>query len=397
MSATEWSIATIGELENAGLLELRTGFARGAHNEDGRGIPHLRPFNVTEDGRISFEKIKYIEPPPADSPHWLRDGDVIFNNTNSEKLTGKTALFVESNLRCAPSNHITVLRATSERSPDPYWLTAHLRHLWATGFFRQMLRRYVGQASISLTRLREVEINLPLLPEQRAIAHVLRTVQRAKEATEQVIAAAQELKKSLMRHLLEPLVTIRSVQLADATQVIMGQSPPGSSYRAEGEGVAFLQGSAEFGPHTPRHSKLTAAPTRLAPSGSVLISVRAPVGDTNFADREYCIGRGLAAAVPTEKASARFVRYWLDYTRPVLERQAAGSTFAAITKSVLTGHPFPVISRDSQRRIEQQIHVVDTKIDAEEAHRDALATLFDSLLHDLMTARLRVTDLKVPA
>ena len=75
----------------------------------------------------------------------------------------------------------------------------------------------------------------------------------------------------------------------------MGQSPPGTTYNETGEGKPFLQGKAEFGEVNPTNIKYTTDPKKIAPVGSILMSVRAPVGDVNIADIEYCIGRGLAA------------------------------------------------------------------------------------------------------
>src|SRR5439155_13315468 len=73
------------------IVDIQPGFACGVNNRGGEGIPHLRPMNVTEDGRIDLTDLKYVPRSEATREEsWLRRGDVVFNNTNSPRLVGKT-------------------------------------------------------------------------------------------------------------------------------------------------------------------------------------------------------------------------------------------------------------------------------------------------------------------
>jgi len=242
----DWQTASIGVLVGRGVLSLKNGFAQGGHNSEGRGVPHLRPFNVTSNGTISLDQVKSVSPPVPSSPYWVLPGDVIFNNTNSEELVGKTAFFPLEG-RYVLSNHMTIMRVHDPSRLDAYWLSQYLQLLWRQGVLQSLCRRHVNQASVSLERLKEVHIPLPPLPEQRAIAHVLSTVQRAREATEAVIAATRELKRSLMRHLFMygpvPVDEVAGVRLKETE---IGLVPEGWGVRALSS-VAAVQGGCGAG------------------------------------------------------------------------------------------------------------------------------------------------------
>ena len=79
--------------------------------------------------------------------------------------------------------------------------------------------------------------------------------------------------------------------MGEVAEIIMGQSPPSSTYNERGEGLPFFQGKAEFGELYPTPIKYCTSPTRIAEAGDVLIPVRAPVGNINLAKEKSGIGR----------------------------------------------------------------------------------------------------------
>lgn len=126
----------------------------------------------------------------------------------------------------------------------------------------------------------------------------------------------------------------KQVELGSVGTLTMGQSPPSEYYNSARQGMPFLQGCAQFGEHVPASDVHTTAGNKIARSGSVLISVRAPVGRLNIADQNYVIGRGVAA-IEGRGHSTRFLYYLLNNATTQLEAVAQGSTFSAINSSQL--------------------------------------------------------------
>jgi len=98
----------------------------------------------------------------------------------------------------------------------------------------------------------------------------------------------------------------------------MGQSPPGSSYNERGDGLPFFQGKADFGDRYPTVRVWCNEPKKIAQPGDVLITIRAPVGPTNVANKICAIGRGLAAISPKEGMTSEFILFVLRLKEPEL-------------------------------------------------------------------------------
>lgn len=167
----------IGELVNNGsILEIKSGFPSGKHTREGELI-HIRPMNINLKGRLDLSKCKYVNPDPDKKETYkLRKGDIIFNNTNSPELVGKTMCF-NSDANCLYSNHMTRIRVDKEKI-NPNYLAIYLHNLWRQGFFKIICRSHVSQASVNNSMLKDVEIILPSIKEQDKIVEQMNNISK---------------------------------------------------------------------------------------------------------------------------------------------------------------------------------------------------------------------------
>src|SRR5690625_217291 len=113
--------------------------------------------------------------------------------------------------------------------------------------------------------------------------------------------------------------------------ITMGQSPKAHYVNDEKKGLPFLQGNAEFTERYPEAIYYCDNSPRVAKKGSLLMSVRAPVGELNNADKSYAIGRGLCAIKANDNNNTDYLYYLLSFTRTELYSKMVGSTFEAVT------------------------------------------------------------------
>lgn len=140
-------------------------------------------------------------------------------------------------------------------------------------------------------------------------------------------------------------------KLSEVTEIIMGQAPPGESYNEEGLGVPLIGGAADLGDNYPNPKKYTTASSKLSKTGDIIMCIRATIGDLNWADKEYALGRGVAAFRVTEKISASYLYFWLLSQKQHFLGMGKGATFLQITKKDIEDTIIPLVDIGKQKQI----------------------------------------------
>lgn len=176
-------------------------------------------------------------------------------------------------------------------------------------------------------------------------------------------------------------------RLKHVAQIVAGQAPIGDAVSDNGV-IPFLQGCAEFGIKNPKAKHYCDKATKWAPTGSWLISVRAPVGEINKANRKYAIGRGLAAIVP-RKIDENYLGFALLHSRTALDRVTTGSTYDAVSGADIGNLEIPVPSEAIQKIIadflDRETSRIDQLIEKKERLRDIIDQRKQRIIDELST------------
>jgi len=206
---TGWRWTKLGDV----IDETQPGFASG--QRDPKGVIQLRMNNVDTRGNLVWDEFLRV---PADvttiEKYCLKPGDIVFNNTNSTELVGKSALFMEYDEVVVYSNHFTRLRVKPELA-DPGLITFWLISQWQMRTFEKICNRWIGQSAVKNDKLFELEIPLPPKFEQQNIAVQLNeqmaVIAQVRRAAEEQLAEINRLPSTLLREAFNVILSVKEI------------------------------------------------------------------------------------------------------------------------------------------------------------------------------------------
>lgn len=183
--------------------------------------------------------------------------------------------------------------------------------------------------------------------------------------------------------------------LCTIADIVMGQSPSGSSYNEDGIGTIFYQGRTDFGERFPIKRLYTTEPKRMAKLGETLMSVRAPVGDINIAYEDCCIGRGLCSIKSNNNYTSYIYYVMMSLKDKLNVYNGEGTVFGSINKDTLANLNI-VKPMDSIIEMFNKIaFTLDRKYLCLVKENRELILVRDTLLLKLMNGEIDISNLEI--
>ena len=362
----------------------------------------LNTGNVTKAG-FSFDSNQFISKEKCDL---LRKGklqrhDIVYTTRGT---VGNAAFYSDS----IPYEHVRINSGmVIIRPKETIVCTEFLYQILKSDYYRPFFRKYCtgsAQPQLPIKNFSTIELDLPDLPVQRFIAGILSSYDDLIENNQKQIKLLEEAAQRLYKewfvdlrfpgHESTPIVDgvpegWKEQSLYQIADVVMGQSPKSEYYNQVGEGLPFHQGVGSYGNRFVSDETYSTSFTRIAEAGSILFSVRAPVGRLNLTKNKVVIGRGLAAINHRREAQS-YLFYLLKEKFFRDDIIGNGSIFASISKEELLNQTFLIPIDSLVGQFNGIAGGIDKKIDILSEQIRLLTEARNRLLPKLMSGEIEV-------
>lgn len=421
----KWSSISLSEEE---VFDFQSGLWKGK-KEPFIKAPILRNTNFTNEGYLDYSDVAIL---PIEKRYFekkqLQPQDIIIERSGGgpNQPVGRVVFFDRNDQPFFFSNFTSRLRVVDKNIVYPLFLHYFLLFFHWSGKTEKLQSRTTGIRNLSFTDYKGTEIPLLPLPDQKKIAAILSAVQEAREKTEAVIQAAKALKKSMMKHLFTygpvPVSEAEKVELQDTeigsvpknwrknklgeiAEIKSGGTPSRKVKKYWNGSIPWVKtGNIDFNRIRNADEYITDeglknSSTRIVPRGTLLMAMYGQGvtrGKVGIMDIEAAINQACAAIFPQNNIESEYLFHFFQYHYEYLREFGHGANQKNLSGALLK--TFPVIHPhlSVQLKIIEQINSIDQKIASETARKEALDTLFQSLLDQLMTGKLRVADLDIP-
>ena len=379
-----WREVRLGEI----CTDISYGYTASAKNE-AIGPKFLRITDIVPD-RISWKDVPYCEISEKNTTKYkLEIGDIVIARTGA--TTGYNGI-INTNLNCVFASYLIRYRI-DPLIAYPFYVGYVLRSLFWKGFVNGVVGGS-AQPGANAKQFAGFKFYLPPLPEQKAIAEVLSSLDDKIDLLHRQNKTLEDMAQTLFRKWFidEADEDWEVGKIPDEFDFIMGQSPPGESYNEDKNGTPMFQGNADFSFRFPTNRIYTTQPKRLAEKYDILISVRAPVGEQNMAKEKCCIGRGVAAFRYKNDRSFYTYTYFkmMSLTKKIKQYNQTGTVFGSISKSDFQNMEVTIPPIELIKKFQEIAKPIDEKIISNQSQIHTLENLLDTLLPKLMSGKVRI-------
>ena len=400
---SEWKEVRLGDICNIfGRIGFRGYTINDLVSSKDDGAISLSPTNII-DGEINVDKCSYISwNKYYESPEiMIFKNDILIVKTGSSY--GRTALVKEVKHQMTINPQFVVLKNINI---NPIYLSYYIK---SKTFQNQISSIVVGSAipTLSQKNLANLYLKIQGSQTQQEIAGILSSLDAKIETNNKLNEKMEEMAQAIFKSWFVDFEPFKDKpfhetelgmipegwevgSLSDIATITMGQSPCGTSYNENGEGIIFYQGRTEFGFRFPSIRLYTTAPSRFAEVGSTLMSVRAPVGDINMALLRCCIGRGVAS-IKSNCDCDSYIYYLMKSLKKRFDiYNGEGTVIGSVGRDTLRGLLITIPPSSVISDFEMNISKIDLRIKTNELESQRLASLRDTLLPRLMSGELIV-------